>query len=122
MIQFSEITAKRKKIAQKYGLNDSCQIIRLFLTSSQKEELMRHVYFMDGTTFMKISKSNYFYLIESHQLKFELFCCVEKPKIPICVEMLNERRFIPVRIEQRHLVKFLDQLIPLKVVESHAKQ
>ena len=40
--------SNREHIAQKYGLSNSCEIVRLFLTSSQREELMEHIVKLKG--------------------------------------------------------------------------
>lgn len=107
----------REHIAQKYGLTDSCEIVRVFLTSTQKEELMNHVFFTDAKTYTSVAKSPFFFLIQDNNSNFELFCSEQPPQIPMCIEMLNDKRFIHVQVDEKYLLKFLSIITPLRVVE-----
>ena len=107
----------RKHIAEKYDLDDSCEIVRIFLTSTQREELLEHIFYTDAKEFTSIARSVYFYLIKNSDLSFELFCSEQRPKGTIHLNMLNSNSFIQVKIEEKYLLKFLSIITPLKVVE-----
>lgn len=106
-----------KRIAEKYGISDSCKAVRLYLTSTQKEELLNHVFFTDGKTFSKIVKSRYIYLVQPNDSVFDLFCSEEDPKVPLSAELFNDKRFIRIQVEDNYLIKFLSIITPIRAVD-----
>ncbi len=105
-----------ERIAFKYGLSNDSKITRIFLTSTQKEELVNHVFFYDFRLFNKIAKSQFFYIIRNKDFHFDVYCCEEAPQMPVSIEKLCDNTFIHVPVDEKYLIKFLSIITPLRVV------
>lgn len=107
----------RQRIAGRLGLHDKPSVGRIFLTSSQREELLNYVCYTDNLTFSTIAKSKYFYLVEERKSKLSIYCSVYEPMEAVDYQSLQTKNFIRLNIEEKPLKKFLKEVQPLRKVE-----
>lgn len=113
---------QRQRIAGRLGLHDTPSVGRLFLTSSQREELLNYVCYTDAQTFSSIAKANYFYLVEARKSELSIYCTPNKPiETIIDYEALQSKNFIRLNIEEKHLRAFLKEVQPLRKVRTHVQ-
>lgn len=108
---------KRREIANKYSLTHIHDVKRVFLTSTQRDELIINILYTDSYSFIAISKSNFFYLTLDKNYSFSLYCSQVKPTFnPIYTDMFKCNFYKKVYITEPCLIRYLDKLEPLRVV------
>ena len=101
---------RRQRLAGKLGLHNTPSVGELHLTSSNREELLNLIMFMDTMTFTKIYNSKHFYLVESRNSILTLYCSVKEPVGKVDYRALQTDAFMRVLIEEHLLIRFLNEL------------
>lgn len=108
---------KRQRLAGKYGLHDKPSVGKLFLTESDKAEIIALVTYTDQVTFSKISECNFFYLVEGRNSILSIYGTSKKVSDDVTYEQLQSKPYIKVPIEERLLVRFLAERNPIRLVK-----
>lgn len=101
---------RRQRLAGKLGLHNIPSVGELNLTSSNREELLNLITFMDTDTFSRIYNSQHFYLVESRNSVLTLYCSVKEPTGNVDYRALQTDTFMRVLIEEHLLIRFLNEL------------
>ena len=109
---------KRQRIAGRLGLHDKPSFGRIYLTKKQREDLIQDVIFTDNATFSAIAKADKFFLVESRKSELSIYCSTGVIDEPDSFEMLQDKKlFVRLNIEEKVLIRFLQEIQPLKKVE-----
>ena len=101
---------RRQRLAGKLGLHNIPSVGELNLTSSNREELLNLITFMDTDTFSRVYNSQHFYLVESRNSVLTLYCSVKEPTGNVDYHALQTDTFMRVLIEEHLLIRFLNEL------------